>query len=71
MSGLKPKCLKCIHYFSTYDQVIPRGCKKFGFQSAKMPSLLVKEETGNECMAYEERGNGKKKELDLNDPSLW
>jgi predicted nucleic acid-binding Zn-ribbon protein len=71
MSGTIPKCMKCIHYFSTYDQSKPRGCRKFGFQSFKMPSLLVVEETGRHCMAYEERGLKNKKELDLNDPSLW
>lgn len=71
MSGTNPKCMKCIHYFSTYDQTRPRGCRKFGFQSTKMPSMLVKEETGSECMVYEERSLQKKKELDLNDPALW
>jgi len=65
------KCIKCVHYFSTYDQQRPRGCRKFGFQSAKMPSILVKQETGQECIAFEERKATKKKGLDLNDPSLW
>ncbi|MFT6071405.1 MAG: hypothetical protein ACJAT2_001584 [Bacteriovoracaceae bacterium] len=36
-----------------------------------MPSMLVKDETGRSCMAFEEKGPRKKKGLDLNDPSLW
>lgn len=68
----KPACLKCKHYFTTYDPQRPRGCRKFGFQSAKMPSMLVKAETGRDCMAFETRSKKRNKgELDLNDPSLW
>ena len=71
-----PKCMKCVHYFVTFDPLRPRGCRKFGFQSLKLPSLLVKEETGQECIAFEERalrsaGGKDDGELDLNDPSLW
>ncbi|MFT6173613.1 MAG: hypothetical protein ACJA0L_001246 [Sulfitobacter sp.] len=67
----EPRCMKCVHYFVTYDPQRPRGCRKFSFQSHKMPSMLVKDETGRSCMAFEEKGPRKKKGLDLNDPSLW
>lgn len=70
MNGEKPRCIKCAYYFVTYDPTRPKGCKKFNFISAKLPSVLIKEETGEECLAFKER-NKKTKGLDLNDPSLW
>ncbi|MDD0852745.1 hypothetical protein HBN50_06535 [Halobacteriovorax sp. GB3] len=66
-------CMKCKYYKSTYDPRSPRGCRFYGFETASIPSMVIKRETGSECMAYEKRANAreKKKELDLNDPKLW
>ncbi|AYF44370.1 hypothetical protein BALOs_1367 [Halobacteriovorax sp. BALOs_7] len=41
-----------------------------------MPSILVKQESGNDCQFYEQKDHfknrGKKGKLDnLNDPKLW
>jgi len=37
-----------------------------------MPSVIVKKETGQDCLGYEMKAvHKKKKELDLNDDSLW
>lgn len=65
------KCLKCIHYYSTYDASRPRGCKAYRFSSAVFPSIVIKRESGEECKSFQERPSKKKKDLDLNDPSLW
>ncbi|MDC1174423.1 hypothetical protein OAT67_03460 [Bacteriovoracaceae bacterium] len=68
----RPNCLKCKHYYSTYDERSPRGCRFYGFVSASFPTQVVKRETGSECMAYGERvKKTSKKDLDLNDPKLW
>jgi hypothetical protein len=48
-------CLKCKHYFVTHNPSSPRGCKKFAMQSSKFPSQIVREQSGKECMAYEQK----------------
>lgn len=67
----KPKCIQCIHYQVTYNPRQPHGCKAYRFQGMGLPSLTIKKETGQDCLAYEQRKNLKKKKVDLNDPSLW
>lgn len=65
-------CLKCKHYYSTYDQKSPRGCRFYRFHSPSFPSLVVKRQSGSDCMGYELRQKPKEKgKLDLNDPKLW
>ena len=71
---MKKSCMKCIHYFSTFDPTRPRGCKLYGMKTAQFPNILVKKETGKECLGFQERAKAKsneKKEFDLNDPRLW
>lgn len=64
-------CLKCRHYYSTFDQQHPRGCRLFSMKTAAFPSLAVKKETGKDCYGFEERKKNKKEELNLRDPKLW
>jgi hypothetical protein len=71
-------CMRCKHYQVTFDPAAPRGCKLYQFKSTLMPYVLVKQSTGKNCTAFEERpknhGNdegqkdGKK---DFNDPKYW
>lgn len=72
-------CMKCKHYHVTFDPKAPRGCKLYGFKSAVMPYVLVKQSSGQDCTSFEEKpkkndgndndsGNGKK---DFNDPKYW
>lgn len=69
-------CMRCKHYYSTFDPNLPRGCKLYQFQSATIPYILVKQSTGKDCTSFEEKvkkgnddeGGGKK---DFNDPKYW
>lgn len=69
----RPNCLKCKHYHSTYDAKSPRGCRIYGFKSMSMPSIMVKNETGKDCQAYDMRKHFDKNagKLDLNRDDLW
>jgi hypothetical protein len=69
----KISCLKCVHFQATYDPQAPRSCNIYGFRTASFPSFVVKRETGRECQAYKIKAHfkNKKKDLDLNDKSLW
>jgi len=45
-------CLNCIHYYITWDKKFPKGCKGFGFKSAKMPCDVVVESSGAVCKMH-------------------
>jgi len=51
----QPNCLKCRHYFITWDPYAPRGCKIFGFKSERLPCQIIQKETGNPCFSFEEK----------------
>ncbi len=68
--------MKCKHYFSTFDPALPRGCKLYGMKTAQFPDVIVKKESGSECLGFEERKRAQQASKtaanrDLNDPSLW
>ena len=41
----------------THDPLSPRGCKLYDFSSIRFPSVVVKKETGQECMSFKEKPN--------------
>lgn len=45
-------CFKCRHFYITWDANQPRGCKAFGFKTRAMPSQVVFETSGAECLKY-------------------
>ncbi|SDD95803.1 uracil-DNA glycosylase [Sporomusa acidovorans] len=50
-----PKCIKCEHYYVTWDKVFPYGCRAMGFKTYKIPSAVVRESSGRDCLAFAER----------------
>jgi hypothetical protein len=46
-------CMKCRHFYITWDAKFPRGCKAFGFKTQTMPSLHVLSSSGKSCMNFE------------------
>jgi len=48
-------CFKCKHFYVTWDQSFPRGCRAMGFKSKEMPSDVVFQSSGMECMRFEEK----------------
>ena len=51
----KVNCMKCKHYYVTWDPSFPKGCKLYGFKTSRLPASLVYESTGKQCESYEER----------------
>ena len=45
-------CFQCQHFFVTWDAKNPRGCKAFGFKTAKLPSIVVFENSGETCLKF-------------------
>jgi hypothetical protein len=72
MAATKPDCRTCKHYYNTWDQACPKGCRVYGFKSLIIPSLVVERDTGNQCQGHELRPDvAKKRKNDLNDNSNW
>lgn len=72
MNYQAPICRKCKHYHVTWDKDRPHGCDIYKFKSHTMPSLMVKQESGEHCLAFEEKIlKNRKKDLDLNRDDLW
>ena len=65
-------CTKCKHYYITWDQLTPKGCKVYGVKSRQLPYIAISKETEEGCLSYEPKDDKlKKDDLDLNDDSLW
>lgn len=46
-------CMKCRHFYVTWDRRFPKGCKAFGFKTQNLPSLTVFTSSGKPCMNFE------------------
>ena len=43
------KCHGCKHFFITYRQHKPYGCRAYGFISKNIPSMVVFQSSGMKC----------------------
>jgi hypothetical protein len=50
-------CFQCEHFFVTWDASKPRGCNAFGFKTTKLPSIVVFENSGEECLKFSPKAN--------------
>lgn len=57
-------CLKCTHYFVTWNRRYPRGCRVYGFETDLMPSDAVLIYTCKSCNYY-------KNKFKKSDPGLF
>lgn len=69
----EPICRHCRHFYITWDAKAPNGCRAYQFKGPSLPSVVVKKESGLDCMKFAPKLKDMKKagELDLNDDSLW
>jgi hypothetical protein len=56
--SVRPVCIKCIHYFITYEMARPYGCRAMGFKSKKNPARVVFENSGLECQLFVSKKQG-------------
>ena len=48
-------CMSCQHFYITYDQYFPYGCRGAGFKSRFMPSIEMIANSGMECQLFMEK----------------
>ena len=51
-----PNCMRCLHFFVTYEPARPRGCRAYGFKSLAIPSQVVLTTSGSPCQLFSPRG---------------
>lgn len=71
---MKPNCNQCKHYFITFDQNAPKGCRAYQIKSKSLPSMVVKNANGGaDCIGFEakQKRNQNKSKVDLNDARYW
>lgn len=49
---MKVDCFKCQYFRVTWDQNNPRGCSAYGFKTKQIPSMLVKQSSGMDCLKF-------------------
>lgn len=50
--GVTVNCFQCEYFYVTWDQRNPRGCKAYGFKARQIPSIIVKNSSGIECLKF-------------------
>jgi len=57
MSAGKEKidCFRCKHFYITWDERHPKGCRAMGFKSREIPSVVVLRSSGMDCLRYEKK----------------
>lgn len=62
MAERRIDCHRCRHYFITWDEHFPHGCRRMGFKSRRFPGDEVRHATGgHSCQLFEEKGGRKEK----------
>ncbi|OCA88793.1 uracil-DNA glycosylase [Bacillus wudalianchiensis] len=51
----KVNCFQCKHFFVTWDQKSPRGCRAYGFKSNQLPSAVVLKTSGHPCYQFAQK----------------
>ena len=46
-------CVRCRHFFVTWEQPRSKGCRAYAFKSERYPSVVVLETSGSECRQFE------------------
>ena len=48
-------CFYCVHFRVTWDPVNPRGSAAYGMKSKQIPSIVVKQASGLDCMKFQSK----------------
>lgn len=51
----RPQCLRCVHFFITYDPFFPNGCRAMNFKSRGLPQDEVRAASGAGCLSFRQR----------------
>ena len=49
----RTSCNSCRYFYITWNNKRPYGCRAMGFMSTRLPSVVVLEIEGRDCLSYE------------------
>ncbi|AJK89504.1 uracil-DNA glycosylase [Lysinibacillus fusiformis] len=49
---MKANCFQCHFFKVTWDPQTPRACVAYGFKTKQIPSVVVKQSSGMECLKF-------------------
>ncbi|MDI7740949.1 uracil-DNA glycosylase [Lysinibacillus fusiformis] len=49
---MQVNCFKCQYFRVTWDQRNPRSCTAYKFKTKQLPSVVVKQSSGMDCMQF-------------------
>ncbi|MFF6017193.1 uracil-DNA glycosylase [Lysinibacillus fusiformis] len=49
---MKANCFQCHFLKVTWDPQTPRACVAYGFKTKQIPSVVVKQSSGMECLKF-------------------
>lgn len=53
-------CLKCTHYFITFDASFPYGCRALDFKSRRLPQYEVVAASNLPCQSFQAKATPRK-----------
>lgn len=51
----KVECLVCRYYYVTWDERHPHGCRAMNFKSKMIPSVVVMNSSGQQCLLFKNK----------------
>jgi hypothetical protein len=58
-------CHKCEHYYVTWEEQTPHGCRAMGFKSRRLPSMVVRKSTPDmDCLSFKKKEFSRKVQQD-------
>lgn len=49
---MKVNCFQCAYFKVTWEPANPRACQAYGFKTKQMPSTVVKQSSGMDCLKF-------------------
>ncbi|HCH24843.1 MAG TPA: uracil-DNA glycosylase [Oceanospirillaceae bacterium] len=50
-----PNCMQCQHFYITWDEKFPRGCRLFNMKSRNLPMHDVLRIDGHPCRGFKQK----------------
>lgn len=45
-------CFDCKHFYTTWKNNTPRGCKAYGIEANELPSRVISKHTSEGCISF-------------------
>ncbi|MEO4054007.1 uracil-DNA glycosylase [Solibacillus sp. CAU 1738] len=57
---MKVNCFQCQYFRVTWEPANPRACSAYGFKTKQIPSAVVRQSSGMECLKFSQKQEGQR-----------